>query len=136
MADIFLSQDWMDRLSDKLNNDARYAQIASKWEGDLKFEILPGGDLAQPVYLYLDLWHGACRQAKMLPGLQGVSSAFTLTATYDDITKLLTGKLDPMQALMTRKLRVQGSMAYMMRNVPILLDFVRCAREVTGNTLS
>lgn len=136
MAEIFLSQDWLDKLSDKLNHDARYAQIASKWEGDLTFEILPGGDLAQPVYLYLDLWHGTCRQAKMLPGLQDVSAAFTLTATYDDITKILTGKLDPMQALMTRKLRVQGSMAYMMRNVPTVLDFVRVAREVTSEILS
>jgi len=33
--------------------------------------------------------------------------------------------------MMTRRLHVQGSMAYMMRNVPVVLDFVRCAREVT-----
>ena len=39
-------------------------------------------------------------------------------------------ELDPMQAMITRKLRVQGSMAYMMRNVPVVLDFVRCAQEV------
>jgi hypothetical protein len=37
-----------------------------------------------------------------------------------------------MQAMITRKLRVQGSMAYMMRNVPVVLDFVRCAREITN----
>jgi len=36
-----------------------------------------------------------------------------------------------MQAMMTRRLQVEGSMAYMMRNVPTVLDFVRCAREVT-----
>jgi putative sterol carrier protein len=36
-----------------------------------------------------------------------------------------------MQALMTRKLHVQGNMATLMRNVPTVLDFVRCAREVT-----
>ena len=44
-------------------------------------------------------------------------------------------KLDPMQAMMTRKLNVQGSMAMMMRNVPVVLDFVRCAREVTSRVL-
>jgi hypothetical protein len=33
--------------------------------------------------------------------------------------------------MMTRKLQVQGNMAVMMRSVPVVLDFVRCAREVT-----
>jgi hypothetical protein len=32
--------------------------------------------------------------------------------------------------MITRNLRVDGSMAYMMRNVPVVLDFVRCAQEI------
>jgi putative sterol carrier protein len=36
-----------------------------------------------------------------------------------------------MQAMLTRKLSVQGNMGLMMRNVPTVLDFVRCAQEVT-----
>lgn len=136
MVDVFLTQTWMDTLLQKLNHDARYAQIASKWEGDLAFAIEPTGDLTQPLYFYLNLWHGTCREAKIVPSLEGMSAAFTLTATYEDINKILTGKLDPMQAMMIRKLRVQGSMAYMMRNVPTVLDFVRVAREVTTEILS
>ena len=136
MTEIYLTQKWMDILFEKINKDARYAQIASKWEGDLSFVIEPAGDLTQPLYLYLDLWHGTCRAAKMMPSLEGLTPAFTLTANYDDITKILTGKLDPMQAMMIRKLRVQGSMAYMMRNVPTVLDFVRVSREVTREILS
>jgi putative sterol carrier protein len=136
MAAIFISQDWMDTLCKRLNSDARYAQIASKWEGDLSIAIEPGGDLTEPLFIYLDLWHGTCRAAKIIPASESLSPAFTLTATYEDITKILTGKLDPMQAMMIRKLRVQGSMAYMMRNVPTVLDFVRVAREVTTEILS
>jgi putative sterol carrier protein len=136
MANIFISQQWMDTLCQKLNNDARYAKIASKWEGDLSIAIEPSGDLTEPLFVYLDLWHGTCREAKLISALEGLNPAFTLTATYNDITDLLTGKLDPMQALMIRKLRVQGSMAYMMRNVPTVLDFVRVAREATADILS
>ncbi len=136
MANIFISQEWMDTLCQKLNSDARYAQIASKWEGDLSIAIEPSGDLTEPLFVYLDLWHGSCREAKLVSALEGLTPAFTLTATYDDITKILTGKLDPMQAMMIRKLRVQGSMAYMMRNVPTVLDFVRVAREATSEILS
>jgi len=136
MADIFISQDWMDTLCTKLNSDTRYAQIANKWEGDLCIAIEPAGDLIVPLFVYLDLWHGTCREAKIISTLGGLNPAFTLTATYEDITKILTGKLDPMQAMMIRKLRVQGSMAYMMRNVPTVLDFVRVAREATTDILS
>ncbi len=108
MADIYLTQTWMDILFEKLNQDARYAQIASKWEGDLAFVIEPAGDLTQPLYFYLDLWHGTCRAAKIVPSLEGMTAAFTLTATYEDINKILTGKLDPMQAMMIRKLPRAG----------------------------
>jgi len=136
MADVYISQLWMDTLCIKLNSDPRYAQIARNWEGDMAIIVEPAGDLKESLFIYLDLWHGACRNAKLVPGLEGMNAAFTLTATYDDITKILTGKLDPMQAMMIRKLRVQGSMAYMMRNVPTVLDFVRVAREVTNQILS
>jgi putative sterol carrier protein len=135
MVDVFLNQAWVDRLVEKLNSDARYAQIASKWEGDFAFVIEPTGDLTQPIFIYVDLWHGTCRSGRFLLGLQDITAAFTMTATYEDIKKVLTGKLDPMQALMIRKLRLQGSMAYMMRNAPTVIDFVRCAREITTDTI-
>ena len=39
------------------------------------------------------------------------------------------------QAMLTRKLGVKGNMAVMMRNVPTVLDFVRCAGEVTDEAV-
>ena len=44
--------------------------------------------------------------------------------------RIMDGNLDPMQAMVTRKLKVEGSLAYMMRNVPTVLDFVRCCQQV------
>ena len=43
--------------------------------------------------------------------------------------------MNPMTAMMTMKLKVQGSMGYMMRNVPTVLDFVRVASEATEEIL-
>lgn len=131
MAAKFPSPEWLRTLAEKLNTDARYAEIAKKWEGDLLIVVQPAGALTETLYFYLDLWHGACRKTEMLAAVDGYKPAFLLTATYDNITRILLGQLDPMQAMMTRRLHVQGSMAYMMRNVPVVLDFVRCAREVT-----
>ena len=45
------------------------------------------------------------------------------------------GKLDPMTAMLSNRLKVAGSLGYMMRNVPTVLDFVRCAREITAGIL-
>jgi len=136
MAAIFPSPEWLQILSDKLNSDERYAQIARNWEGDMCVVIEPSGPLTEKQQYYLDLWHGKCRKVQILKDMSSVQPKFILTATYDNISRIMKGQLDPMTAMMTRKLQVQGSMAYMMRNVPTVLDFVRCARDVTTEILT
>jgi putative sterol carrier protein len=132
----FPSSEWLQGLETKLNSDEKYAQIARNWEGDLFFLIEPEDGLKEQLTFYLDLWHGTCRSVDYNPAPEKYHKpVFTLRATYKNITAILTGKLDPMTAMMTNKLKVQGSLGYMMRNVPTVLDFVRCAREVTTNIL-
>src|SRR5512138_1442352 len=132
MAAIFPSEEWLQGLEEKLNTDSRYSEIAKNWEGDLLFFVEPEGNLKERLTFYLDLWHGICRKVEYKPAPDvHPSPTFTLTASYKDITSILTGKLNPMTAMMTSKLKVKGSMGYMMRNVPTVLDFVRCAQEVT-----
>ena len=136
MAAIFPSEEWLQGLETKLNSDSRYRDIAKNWEGDLFFVIEPEGNLKEKLTFYLDLWHGACRRVEYQPLADShPNPAFTLSAYYNNITAILTGKLNPMTAMMTSKLKVKGSMGYMMRNVPTVLDFVRCAQEVTTEIL-
>jgi putative sterol carrier protein len=137
MAYVFPSVEWLQALKNKLNSDEKYAKVARKWEGDLMFQIETDGPLKQPQYLYTDLWHGKCRDAFMVDErkLGDLEPAFILSAPYGNFLRLLKGELDPMQAMLTRKLKVKGSMAYMMRNVPVVLDFVRCAQEIETEAL-
>jgi putative sterol carrier protein len=51
-----------------------------------------------------------------------------MTAGLTQFAAVLAGSLDPMQAMLTRRLQVSGNMAYILRNVPVVLDFVRCCR--------
>lgn len=132
---IFPSEEWTQALMDKLNSDQHYAEIARNWEGDLTFVIEPGGALADPMVIYLDLWHGKCRQAYVVQSDNPPQAAFTLKAPYDNFVRILKGELNPIQAMLTRRLHVQGNMALLMRNVPTVLDFVRCAQEITDSTL-
>lgn len=135
MAVVFPSAEWLQTFQEKLNSDAHYAQVAAKWEGDMYFIIEPEGNLKERVVMYLDLWHGQCRGVEIVEEISKHTPAFTLKAGYPNFAKVLTGELDPMQAMLTRKLDVKGNMAVMMRSVPIVLDFVRCAREVTKEIL-
>ena len=82
--------------------------------------------------LYLDLWHGECRSVRMYdPEIEAIpDAAYVLSAPYANIMKVFTGELDPVQAMLTRRLQVKGNMAYMLRNIPVVLDFVRCCRQV------
>jgi len=136
MSVIFPSEEWLRELEAKLNSDEYYGEVAKNWEGDLFFIIEPGGNLKERLTFYLDLWHGKCRKAEYKPESSAYPKpAFILSASYENITAILTGKMNPMTAMMTMKLKVQGSMAYMMRNVPIVLDFVRVATEATTEIL-
>ena len=131
----FPSEEWLSALVEKLNSDEQYAKIAHKWEGDMTFVIEPSGPLKEEVKLYLDLWHGECRDGYVVEDGSNIKPAFALKAPYLNFVRILRGELDPMQAMLTRKLSVQGSMAVMMRSVPTVLDFVRCCREVTDEFL-
>jgi putative sterol carrier protein len=132
MAD-FPSTEWLLALKEKLNTDEKYGRTAQKWEGDMRFVLDPDSNQTETLWIYIDLWHGTCRDAFFeTPGGTNRKPAFTLKAPYGNFTRVLKGELDPMQALMTRKLGVTGNLAVLMRSVPTVLEFVRCCREITG----
>jgi len=136
MTAVFPSEEWLEELETKLNSDPRYGAIARNWEGDLFFFIEPAGNLKERLTLYLDLWHGKCRKVEYQPKSESYPNpTFILTATYANITAILAENLNAVTAMMTSKLKVKGSMSYMLRNVPTVLDFVRCAQEVTDKIL-
>ena len=130
MAIPFPSDGWIKALKDVLNSDSDYAHIARQWEGDIMFLVEPDGAFPQPVCMYMDLWHGECREARELSGPTEKKAAFTLSAPLPVFMRIVQGKLDPVQAMMTRQLKVNGSMVYMMKNVPTILKFVKCTQKV------
>lgn len=135
MAGVFPDSEWLSAFEECLNTSDKYARTASQWEGDIVFEILAEGPLESSTYYYLDLWHGKCRSARIIESNDEVEPTFILTAPYSNFARVVKGELDPMQALLTRKLTVKGNMGYMMRNVPTVLEFVKCAQNVTDKVL-
>ena len=130
---LFPTEDWLLTLEEKLNSDEQYARIAQNWEGDMIFQVKADGPLEQPITYYLDLWHGKCRGVSIIDDFDGRTAAITMSAPYLNVKKIIKGETDVMQALLTRKISVKGNMALVMRQVPTVLDFVRCCREITDS---
>jgi putative sterol carrier protein len=130
MSIPFPSDNWVKALKDVVNSDADYAQAAQNWEGDVIFQVEPDSLVPKPVLMYVDLWHGQCRDAYEVASLDDKKAAFVLAAPASVLIRIIQGKLDPMQAMITRQLKVHGSMVYMMKNVPTVLKFVKCASKV------
>ncbi|NIS81427.1 MAG: hypothetical protein GTO14_14770 [Anaerolineales bacterium] len=131
----FPSEDWLRALVEVLNSDSRYAEVAKNWEGDMVvvIEQNPGEEDARlPITYYLDLWHGRCREARLIDPSKEVlpEAKFILRSPIKHILRIFEGELDPMQAMLTRRLQVTGNLGYMLRNVPTVLDFVRCCQLV------
>lgn len=130
MTHQFPSAAWLNALHEKLNSDSQYAEIAKNWEGDLLFVIEPDEKYKDTVALYFDLWHGASREVIFDVDMNERKAAFTILAPFSNWLRILQGELNPIQAMATMKLRIKGNMAYIMRNVPTVLDFTRCAQEI------
>ena len=135
----FPSEEWVDRLVTVLNSDQRYAEVARNWEGDMVVFIEPDENEGQPdlpMVIYIDLWHGKCRKAEIFDPSEAdlPLATFILKAPRSQFLKIFSGDLDPIQAMLTRRLKVEGNMAYMLRNIPTVLDFVRCCRIVEAES--
>ncbi len=122
----FPSDEWLQALKDELNASEAYARAARDWEGDFYFIIAPEGDLRKPVYLYVDLWHGTCRSARVVEDPAEEEPAYRMKATPRVWKKVISKELDPIQGLLTRQIHLQGDMMQVMRSVKAAQELVEC----------
>ncbi len=133
MAYEFMSPGWVDQLKTEVNRSEAYASSAKNWEGDFHFIVDPPKPGGQPRKMYLDLWHGKCRDAYPVDGQDDKKPEFTIAGTQATYRKIFEKKLDPIQALMTRQLKLHGNMMKIMRSVKATLDLVNCCALIDTN---
>ncbi|MCA9933829.1 MAG: SCP2 sterol-binding domain-containing protein [Ardenticatenaceae bacterium] len=125
MSIPFPSDEWVKALCTELNQSAAYKQAAAKWEGDLIFVIEnPGGN----GYLYMDLWHGECRNARQLDSNSEVNAEFQLAAPIATWKRVIQGQLDPIRALTGRQLKLKGNLMKIMKTPKAAIELVNCSK--------
>ncbi len=123
----FATDTWIKRLHEEINHSDAYRQAAKTWEGDFFFVVEPGGPQTEPVYMYLDLWHGESRKAFVVEDPTAAKPEFVISASIGTWKNVVEQRLDPMKGLLTRQLKLQGNMAKVMRAVKAANELVLCA---------
>jgi putative sterol carrier protein len=130
MAIKFPSDEWIKELSNKLNESESYEKSAKDWEGDLVFVVEPDDAYDGTAYLFLGLYHGKSTDAAMIGSEDEREAEFVIRAPFSNWRKVIEGKLDPIQGMMTRKLKVKGNMVKIMRYPRAALEIVACCALV------
>jgi len=123
----FPSEEWIKLFKEEVNKNEAYAEAAKDWEGDFLFIATPDDKLEKEVVFYVDLWHGKCRDAYMVPSRDAKETEFIYEGKYGNWVKLINGEIGPIRGLLTRKFKLTGSMAKIMR-------YTKAASELVGTT--
>lgn len=127
---LFPSNEWAKKFMELINANEEYAKAAATWEGDFVFELTPDGNLKEIVRLYVDLWHGKCREAYQMAPDEQKETEYVYSGTYGNWLKLIEGRIDPIKGLMQRKFRLKGNMAKVLKAVKAAAELVRTASKV------
>jgi putative sterol carrier protein len=130
MALKFPSDEWIKELSRQLNASEAYEKSAKDWEGDFVFIIEPDDNYDDTAYLFLSLYHGKSPDAAVIASADEREAEFVLSAPFTTWRRVIEGKLDAIQGMMTRKLKVKGNMMKIMRYPKAAKEIVACCALV------
>jgi putative sterol carrier protein len=126
----FPSDVWIKVLSDQLNQSESYERSAKDWEGDFVFIVGPDEAYPDTAYLYLGLYHGKSPSAAMVETAEERDVEFVISAPYSTWRRVIEGKLDPIQGMMTGRLKLSGNLMKIMRYPKAAQEIVACCAKV------
>ena len=130
MSYKFPSQEWITEVKDLLNASETYQRSAKDWEGDFIFVVEPDEAYNETAYLHLQLYHGKSPGAAVVDGENLPETEYTLNAPFSTWRKVIDGKLDPIQGMMTGQLKLKGDLMKIMRYPKAAQEIVACCALV------
>jgi putative sterol carrier protein len=124
----FPSGEWLNEYVRRINASKEYKEAAASWEGDVCFvyEKEPEKGVSDDVWAWLDLWHGACRDARYdVTPEEGGKARFIIRAPYSRWKEVIRKELDPIAGMMQGKLKLQG-------DLPTIVRYVKAANELVN----
>ena len=128
----FPSEEWLAEYVRQINASKSYRDAAQTWEGDVAYviEAEPDRGVAEDVWAWLDLWHGACRDGKLVSPEEGERARFVIRAPYSRWKEVIKRDLDPVKGMMQGKLKLRGDLPTIVKHVKAANELVNVAQTV------
>jgi putative sterol carrier protein len=130
MAIRFGTDDWVKALMVEVNESEAYRSAARTWEGDFYFVIVKGAGISADIHLYMDLWHGECRDAYQADDPARKTPAFELRGSLTAWRKVIEKEVHPFSSIMSRQLKLKGNMTKIIRVPNAAIQLVECCTRI------
>jgi putative sterol carrier protein len=129
---IVFSDAWARAWGDALAASETYRTAAAAWEGSVAL-VAAGPALPEPAAVFLDLWHGECREARRATEGDLAGVAYLLEAEPGVWRELFESRQSPVMALLTGRLRlVRGELAQLLPHAGSAKELLALAETIEG----
>jgi putative sterol carrier protein len=133
MAFDFPSPEWVADFKKALDASAGYRQAGADWtHGPVALVVRKdaGLGIADDIGLWLDLERGVCRDARVVNRAEAEKAPFCITGEYSRWKSVIRKELDPIKAMMQKKLELKGQMTIIVKYVNASKELVEAATRV------
>lgn len=127
------SEEWCQAYGERIRASEAYRRSAATWEWPMVYIVTkdPSVGINEDLGIYLDLFHGECREARAATPADLQSAPYAIQADPYTWKQVLDRKVEPISAMMRGKLKlVRGNLVTVARYVTAAKHLVDAACEV------
>ncbi|MGC8497048.1 MAG: SCP2 sterol-binding domain-containing protein [Thermoplasmata archaeon] len=129
---LFPSEEWVNEYCKRLKESPDYNKSGKGWKDPILFKMIELDSLKEkPQFdsFILYLKDGICENCEVVKDPEK-TAPFKLTATYSNWKKIIDGKINPTQAMLTGQMKVVGNIAVLLRYASAAIAMVKVAQSI------
>ncbi len=129
---LFPSEEWVTEYCKRLSESPDYNKSGKGWKDPILFKLTDVDTLPEkPKFnaFILNLKDGKCESSEIVYS-ENSSAPFKLTASYSNWKKIIGGKINPTQAMLTGQIKVEGSITTLLRYASAAIAMVKVAQSI------
>jgi len=126
LAHAMFGADWAQAYAEQIRQHDGYRKSGATWEWPMVFKVTadPAIGLPAELAIYLDLWHGECREARVATQQDIEIAFYVLSADAATWRMVVEKKLEPIGGLMRGRLKLARG------NILKLAAYVQAAQHL------
>jgi len=129
---LFPTEEWVNEYCKRLKESPDYNKTGKGWKEPIIFRMTEIENLKQkPPFdsFILYLSDGICEKCSIVTD-PNLVAPYKLTATYSNWKKIIDGKINPTQAMLTGQMKVEGNVAHLLRYASAAIAMVKVAQSI------